>query len=159
MAKDFSFDVVSEVAMHEVANAVDQARREIGTRFYVKDTGTDLSQDDDRIELRTSSENRLRAALEVPKEKLVWRNVSLKALREGPVLPAARGSVRQSVNVNHGINDERAREVTKYVKGLRLKVQAQVMRDQVRITGRSKDDLQAAMRALKENDFGIPLQF
>jgi uncharacterized protein YajQ (UPF0234 family) len=159
VAKDFSFDVVSEVSLNEVANAVDQARREIGTRFDFKNSGTSVDQDDDLIELRSSSEGRLAAALDVLKQKMVRRGVSLKALQEGPVLPGAKGTFRQNVNVNHGINDEKAREVTKFVKGLAVKVQSQVMGDQLRITGRKKDDLQAVIQALKERDFGIPLQF
>ena len=159
MAKDFSFDVVSEVALNEVTNAVDQAQREILTRFDFKNTGTSLTQDADLIEVRGNSENRVAAALEVLKEKLVRRNVSLKALSEGAVLPAAKSTFRQNVNITHGINDEKAREVTKFVKGLSVKVQSQVMGDQVRITGKKKDDLQVVMRSLKEHDFGIPLQF
>jgi uncharacterized protein YajQ (UPF0234 family) len=159
VAKDFSFDVVSEVALNEVTNAVDQAQREILTRFDFKNTGTSLSQDADLIEVRGNSENRVAAAIDVLKEKLVRRSVSLKAVSEGPVLPAAKSTFRQAVNINHGINDEKAREVTKFVKTLPAKVQTQVMGDQVRVTGKKKDDLQVVMRALKEHDFGIPLQF
>jgi uncharacterized protein YajQ (UPF0234 family) len=159
MAKDFSFDVVSEVAMNEVANALDQARREVATRFDFKNTSTSIEQDADLIEVRSGSESRLSAALDVLREKLVKRGVSLKALHEGPVLPAAKGAFKQAVNVNRGINQERAREVTKFVKGLPVKVQSQVMGEQVRITGKKKDDLQAVIQALKEHDFGIPLQF
>ena len=159
MAKDFSFDVVSEVSMNEVANAVDQARREISQRFDFKDTGTSVDQDAEVIELRSSTEERLKAALEVLKEKCVRRNVSLKALREGPVMPAAKATYRQAVNINRGISDEKAREINKHVKGLGLKVQTQVQGDQIRVTGKSRDDLQAVIGALREKDFGIPLQF
>ncbi|HXF36434.1 MAG TPA: YajQ family cyclic di-GMP-binding protein [Actinomycetota bacterium] len=160
MAKDqFSFDVVSRVDMAEVTNAVDQARREILTRFDFKGTGTTISQDEDLIELRSSTEDRLHAALEVLKEKLVRREVPLKALSEGPVQPAARGTVKRSVHVNRGISEQKARELIRYVKGLPVKVQSQVQGDQLRITGRKKDDLQAVIRAMRERDFGIPLQF
>lgn len=159
MAKDFSFDVVSEVAMNEVTNAVDQARREVTTRFDFKDTGTSITQDADLVEVRSNSENRVEAAVEVLKEKLVRREVSLKALHAGPMLPAAKATFRQSLNITHGIIDEKARELTKFVKTLPVKVQSQVMGDQVRITGKKKDDLQVVIRALKEKDFGIPLQF
>jgi uncharacterized protein YajQ (UPF0234 family) len=160
MAKtDFSFDIVSQVSMPEVSNAVDQARREIGQRFDFKDTGTSLSQDDQLIEVRSSTEDRLRAAVEVLKEKAVKREVPLKALRFGSIHPAAKGTVRQSIDVNVGISDEKAREIVKFVKGLKVKVQSQVQGDQVRITGKAKDDLQAVIRALKEQDFGLPLQF
>jgi uncharacterized protein YajQ (UPF0234 family) len=160
MAKaDFSFDIVSQVSMPEVANAVDQARREISQRFDFKDTGTSLSQDAQLIEVRSSTEDRLKAAVEVFKERAVKRDVSLKALHFGPIQPAAKGTVRQSIDVNVGISDEKARELVKFVKGLKVKVQSQVQGDQVRITGKAKDDLQVVIRAVKEQDFGLALQF
>jgi cyclic-di-GMP-binding protein len=159
VAKDFSFDVVSEVELSEVRNAYDQANREILTRFDFKNTGTSLALDEDLIEVRSSTENRLKAAVEVLKEKLVRRQVSLKALHEGPVLPAAKGTVKQTLNINRGISDERARELVKFVKGLGVKVQTQVQGDQLRVSGKNKDDLQAVIRALKERDFDIPVQF
>lgn len=160
MAKtDFSFDIVSQVSMPEVANAVDQARREIAQRFDFKDTGTSITQDDKLIEVRSSTEDRLKAAVEVLKEKAVKRDVSLKALHFGPTQPAAKGAVRQSINVNVGISEEKARELVKFVKGLKVKVQSQVQGDQVRITGKAKDDLQTVMRSVKEQDFGLALQF
>jgi uncharacterized protein YajQ (UPF0234 family) len=138
MAKqDFSFDIVSEVSMPEVANAVDQARREIAQRYDFKDTGTSLSQDDQLIEARSS----------------------LKALSFGPVQPAAKGTVRQSINVNVGLSDEKAKEIVKFVKGLKVKVQSQIQGDQVRITGKAKDDLQQVIQAVKGEDFGVALQF
>ena len=159
MAKAASFDIVSEVDLAEITNAVDQARREIIQRFDFKNTGTALEQDADLIELRSSTEERLKAALEVLKEKCVRRQVSLKALSEGPVLPAAKGTVRQSIHVTKGINDEKAREINKHVKGLPVKVQTQVQGDQIRVSGKSRDDLQVVISSLKEQDFGIPLQF
>jgi uncharacterized protein YajQ (UPF0234 family) len=159
MAKAASFDVVSEVDMAEVANAVDQARREIVQRFDFKNTGTSVEQDNDLVEVRSSTEERLKAALEVLKEKAVRRKVSLKALQEGPVLPGAKGTYRQSVHITQGISDDRAREINKVVKGLGLKVQTQVQGNQIRVSGKSKDDLQQVIAALKDSDFGIPLQF
>lgn len=160
MAKmDFSFDIVSQVSMPEVANAVDQARREISQRFDFKDTGTSVSQDDKLIEVRSSTEDRLKAAVEVLKEKAVRREVSLKALHFGPVQPAAKGTVRQSINVNVGISEDKAKELVRFIKGLKTKVQSQVQGDQVRVTGKAKDDLQTVIRAVKEQDFGIALQF
>ena len=160
MAKqDFSFDIVSEVSMPEVANAVDQTRREIVQRFDFKDTGTSISQDDKLIEIRSSTEDRLRAAVEVLKEKAVRREVSLKALHLGPILPAAKGTTKQVINVNVGISEDKARELVKFVKGLKVKVQSHIQGDQVRITGKSKDDLQSVMRAVREHDFDVPLQF
>ena len=160
MAKDqFSFDVISEVDQHEVKNALDQATREIQTRFDFKATNTGLSMDQDLIEIRSSTENRLKAAVDVLKEKFVRRSISLKALREGPVLPAAKGTVRQSLHINRGISEDKAREITKFIKGSGIKVQTQVQGEQLRVTGKKKDDLQEVIKALKEKDFDIPLQF
>ena len=160
MAKDqFSFDVVSEVSPHEIRNAYEQASREIQTRFDFKNTGTTLDLDEDMIEIHSSTDNRLKAAVDVVKDKLVKRSISLKALSEGPVLPAAKGTVRQTLHVNHGISDEKAKEITKFVKGTGVKVQSQIQKDQVRISGKKKDDLQDIIQALKDKDFGIPLQF
>jgi uncharacterized protein YajQ (UPF0234 family) len=160
VAKDqFSFDIVSEVDTHELRNAYEQASREILTRFDFKNTGTSLDLDEDMIEVRSSTENRLKAAVDVLKDKMVRRSISLKALTEGSVLPAAKGTVKQNIHVNRGISDDKAREITKFVKGTGLKVQSQVQKDQVRISGKKKDDLQDVIKALKEKDFGIPLQF
>jgi len=160
MAKqDFSFDIVSQVSMPEVSNAVDQARREISQRFDFKNTGTNITQDDKLIEIRSSTEDRLKAAVEVLKEKAVRREVSLKALHLGPVQPAAKGTSKQAINVNVGISEEKAREIVKFVKGLKTKVQSSVQGDQVRVSSKAKDDLQAVIRAVKEHDFDVPLQF
>ncbi|MGH2673961.1 MAG: YajQ family cyclic di-GMP-binding protein [Actinomycetota bacterium] len=159
MAKGSSFDIVSEVDLAEVTNAVDQARRELVQRFDFKNTGTSVEQDNDLIELRSSTEDRLRAAVEVLKDKMVRRQVSLKAVHEGPVLPAAKGTYRQAVNINRGISDEKARDINKAIKALGLKVQSQVQGDQIRVTAKAKDDLQRVIADLKERDFGIPLQF
>jgi len=161
VAKDqFSFDVVSEVDPHEVRNAYDQAHREVLTRFDFKNTGTQISLDEDLVEFRSSTEDRLKAALEVFKEKCVRREVPLKALREGPVLPAAKGTVRQAVHVNRGINEEKAREITKFIKASGAKgVQSQTQGQQIRVSSKKKDDLQTVIKALREQDFGIALQF
>ena len=160
MAKDqFSFDVVSEVDQHEVKNALDQAVRELQTRFDFKGTGTGMSMDEDLIEVRSSTESRLKAAVDVLREKFVRRSISLKALQEGPVLPAAKGTVRQSLHINRGISEDKARELIKFIKGSGIKVQSQVQGDQLRVTGKKKDDLQAVIKALKDKDFDIPLQF
>ena len=160
MAKqDSSFDIVSEVSMPEVANAVDQTRREIAQRFDFKDTGTSISQDDKLIEVRSSTEDRLKAAVEVLKEKAVRREVSLRALHVGPVQPAAKGASKQTINVNVGISEDKAKEIVRFVKGLKTKVQSHIQGDQVRVSGKAKDDLQVVIRAVKEHDFEVPLQF
>ncbi|HEX9235462.1 MAG TPA: YajQ family cyclic di-GMP-binding protein [Actinomycetota bacterium] len=160
MAKDqFSFDIVSEVDPQEIRNAYDQAERELLTRFDFKGTGTSMSLDEDLIEIRSETDHRLKAALDVLKEKVVRRQISLKALREGPILPAAKGTVKMAVHINRGINDEKARELTKFIKKSGLKVQSQVQGTQVRVSAKKKDDLQAVIAAVKAEDFGIPLQF
>ncbi|MGH2812614.1 MAG: YajQ family cyclic di-GMP-binding protein [Actinomycetota bacterium] len=155
----FSFDVVSQVDMQEVRNAVDQARREVGTRFDFKDTGTEIVHEEATIRIRSNSEGRVTAALDVLKEKLVRRKVSLKALQEGRIEPAAKGTHQQTITVVQGINDEKARAMNKLVKSLGLKVQSQVQADQLRVTAKAKDDLQKVIQALRDEDFGIPLQF
>lgn len=145
--------------MPEVANAVDQARREIAQRFDFKNTGTTIDRDNTLIELRSSTEDRLKAAMEVLKEKAVRREVPLKALKEGPVQPAAKGTYKQSLHVNVGITEEKAREIVRFVKGVGVKVQSHVQGDQIRVSGKKKDDLQTVIQALREHDFEIPLQF
>jgi uncharacterized protein YajQ (UPF0234 family) len=160
MAKDqFSFDIVSEVDPQEIRNAYDQAERELLTRFDFKGTGTSMSLDEDLIEIRSQTDHRLKAAVEVLKEKMVRRQISLKALREGPILPGAKGTVKLTVHITRGINDERARDLTKFIKKTGLKVQSQVQGTQVRVSAKKKDDLQAVIAAVKDEDFGIPLQF
>jgi uncharacterized protein YajQ (UPF0234 family) len=154
-----SFDIVSKVDLQEVRNALDQARREISTRFDFKDTGTEIKFEDSTIEIKSNAEGRLKAALEVLKEKLVKRSVSLKALSEGKIEPAAKGTFRQAITLVQGIGDEKGRELNKFIKALGVKVQSQVQGDQLRVTSKSKDDLQKVIKSLKEEDFGIPLQF
>jgi uncharacterized protein YajQ (UPF0234 family) len=160
MAKDqFSFDVVSEVDLQEVRNAVDQASREIAQRFDFKNTNTSVHLESEAIELQAGTEDRLKAALQVLKEKAVRREVPLKALEEGPVQPAAKGTAKQTIKLVTGISDEKAKEISKLVRQQVPKVQTQIQGAQVRVSGKSKDDLQAAIRAVKDHDFGIALQF
>jgi uncharacterized protein YajQ (UPF0234 family) len=155
-----SFDVVSEVDQQEVRNAVDQAHREVGTRFDFKDTGSTIELKPGLIELHSNSEQRLKALLQVLEEKLVKRQVSLKAVTHGKIEEAAKGTVRQELTLNVGIKDEKAREIGKYIKNLNLKgVSHQIQGDQLRVSGKKRDDLQAVIAALKEHDFAIPLQF
>jgi uncharacterized protein YajQ (UPF0234 family) len=155
-----SFDVVSQVDDQEIRNAVDQAAREIANRYDFKGTDSSIELKEKTIELHTESEPRLQALTQVLEEKMVKRKVSLKALSYGKVEEAAKGTVRQTVTLTVGINDEKAREVGKYIKGLGFKgVQHQVQGDQLRVTGKKRDDLQSVIAALKEHDFDIPLQF
>ena len=160
MAKDqFSFDIVSEVDLQEVRNAVDQASREISQRFDFKNTQTTVELSDESIELHSSTEDRLKAAWQVLQERAIKRSVPVKALQAGPIQDAAKGSARQTVTIVTGINDEKTKEISKFVRQSVPKVQTQVQGAQVRVLGKSKDDLQAAIRAVKEHDFGIALQF
>lgn len=155
----FSFDVVSEIDKAEVTNALDQTRREITQRFDFKDTGTEVTHQEDNIEIRSSSEGRVEAALEVLKEKMVRRHVSLKSLQVGKLEPAASNTYKQVIQLVHGISDEKARTINKFIKGSGLKVQSQVQGEQLRVSAKAKDDLQSVIQALKDEDFGIPLQF
>jgi uncharacterized protein YajQ (UPF0234 family) len=155
-----SFDVVSEVDQQEIRNAVDQAGREISNRFDFKGTDSSIELGDGELVLRANTEDRLKAARQVLEEKLVKRQVSLKALDYQKVEEASGGSARQRVKIVAGISSEKAREVNKKIKELGLKgIQSQTQGDQVRVTGKKRDDLQAVIAALREADFGIPLQF
>jgi uncharacterized protein YajQ (UPF0234 family) len=155
-----SFDVVSEVDQQEITNAVDQASRELATRFDFKGTDSTVELKDDAIELESASEERLKAVTQVLEEKLVKRKVSLKVLDYGKVEEASKGRARQKVSLQSGINQEKAKAIGKYIKELGLKgVQHQVQGDQLRVIGKKRDDLQTAIAKLKEHDFGIPLQF
>ncbi len=154
-----SFDIVSEVDLQEVRNAVDQASREIHQRFDFKNTDTSLTLDDEKIELNSVTEDRLKAAYQVLQEKAIRREVPLKALQPGEIQPAAKGSVRQTISLVTGISDEKAKEISKHVRQAVPKIQTQIQGSQVRVMSKSRDDLQAAIRAVKEHDFGIALQF
>jgi uncharacterized protein YajQ (UPF0234 family) len=155
-----SFDVVSELDMQEVRNAVDQAHREVGNRFDFKDTGSTIELGETEIKLQSASEDRLRALVQVLEEKLVRRQVSLKSLTYGKVEEAAKGAVRQSVTLVAGIDDEKARAINRHIKDAARKgVSSQTQGNQVRVTGKKRDDLQAVIASLKEQDFGLPLQF
>lgn len=155
-----SFDVVSEVDQQEIRNAVDQASREVTTRFDFKNTNTSLELTDTAITLRSSTEDRLAALRVVLEEKLVKRKVSLKVLDYGKVEEASGGTARQEVTLVAGINSDKARELNKFIKALGVKgVQSQTQGEQLRVTSKKRDDLQQVMAALKEEDFGIPLQF
>jgi uncharacterized protein YajQ (UPF0234 family) len=155
-----SFDVVSEVDLQEVRNAVDQAHREVTTRFDFKNTGSEIELGDGKITLRSATEDRLAALRQVLEERLVKRKVSLKSLDPGKVEEASGGTARQEIALVAGISSEKAKEINRFVKGLNLKgIQSQTQGEQVRVTSKKRDDLQAVITALKAEDLGIPLQF
>ncbi len=155
-----SFDVVSEVDMQEVRNAVDQASRELGQRYDFKGTNSTIELSDDAIKMATASEDRLNALKVMLEEKLVKRQVSLKSIDYGKVEDASGGTVRLSAAIVAGISSDKARELNKFIKGLGLKgIQSSTQGDQLRVTGKKRDDLQEVIAKLKEADLGIPLQF
>jgi uncharacterized protein YajQ (UPF0234 family) len=155
-----TFDVVSEVDSQEVRNAIDQAIREGSTRYDFKDTGSSIEWSGLEVNLHSSTEDRMKALVQVIEEKLVKRQVSLKSLQHGKVEPAAKGTVRQGLSFTAGIDQEHAKRINKFIKELGLKgISSQTQGDQLRISGKKRDDLQAAIAALKGEDFDIPLQF
>ena len=146
--------------MQEVRNAFDQAVREVNTRYDFKDTGSTIELAGQELQLHSSSEDRMKALVQVIEEKFVKRQISLKALEHGKVEPAAKGTVRQTLTIKAGIDQDHARRLNKFLKDLGLKgVSSQTQGDQLRVSGKKKDDLQAAIAALKAEDFGIALQF
>ena len=155
-----TFDVVSEVDLQEVRNAVDQASREVTTRFDFKDTNSRVELGDGIITLASITEDRLTALRQVLEEKLVRRKISLKAIEFGNVEVASGSTVRQVATLTAGINSDRSRDINKFLKALGIKgLTSQTQGEQVRVNHKKRDALQEAMAALKEEDFGIPLQF
>ena len=154
-----SFDVVSQVNLPEVSNAVAQAQKEIGQRFDLKGTAAGLSLAGTEMTLTANDDFGLKAVNDLLQGKLVKRGVPLKALDYGKPEPAAKGTVRQLVTVRQGIETEKAKEIVKAIKDAKLRVQAAIQGDQVRVTGKKKDDLQSVISLLRAGDFGLPLQF
>lgn len=146
--------------MQEIRNAVDQAGREVSTRFDFKGTGSSIEVNESEIRLASSTDDRLKALVQVLEEKLVKRNVSLKTLDYGKVEEAAKGTVRQTVSLKAGISADKARTINKFIKDKGPKgVQSQTQGDQLRVTAKKRDDLQAVIASLKSEDFELPLQF
>jgi hypothetical protein len=159
MPQDFSFDVVSKTEMQEVANAVQQAQKELAQRFDFKGSKSSIELANDELTIVSDNEGKLIQVKDVLETKLVKRHVALKALDYGKIEDASMGTVRQKAKIVQGIETEKAKAIVKTIKDAKLKVQASIQADQVRIVGRSKDDLQKAIAVIKENDYGIPLQF
>jgi uncharacterized protein YajQ (UPF0234 family) len=159
MASDSSFDVVSEYDRQELVNALDQARREIGTRYDFKGTNSTIELREKELELEADSDYKLTAMLDILKSKMVKRQVDLKVLDMQKVEPAAKGRVRQKVALRAGLSDDLARDVVKRIKSDLPKLQSRIEGEKVRVSGKSKDDLQAAIRLLRDADLPIPLQF
>jgi uncharacterized protein YajQ (UPF0234 family) len=159
MAAENSFDVVCKVDLQEVRNALDQARREIDTRYDLKGTKNEIALEESDIVLTAADEMKLKAVADILQSKLHRRGVPLKALTWGKVEEAAGGTRKQKVALQQGIPIEKAREIVRLIKDTKVKVQAQIQEDQVRVTGKNRDDLQKIIALLREKDLGIALQF
>jgi uncharacterized protein YajQ (UPF0234 family) len=158
---DNSFDVVSKIELPEVLNAVQQAQKEIHQRYDLKDSNSniELKEKESKILLASKDEFKLKAVIDILESKLVKRHVPLKGLSYGPVVPAAGSTVRQEITLQQGIPTEKAREIVKKIKDSKLKVQASIQGDFVRVSGRDRDVLQAVIKLLRDTDFGIDMQF
>jgi uncharacterized protein YajQ (UPF0234 family) len=161
MAQEFSFDVVSKVDLQEVQNAVQQASKEIATRFDFRGSKSKIewNEKDLALTLTSDDEGKLKSVKDILETRLVKRGVAVKSLDYQKVEPAAMGTVRQVAKIQQGIASEKAKEIVKAIKDRKLKVQAAIQGDQVRVSGRAKDDLQEVMSLLRGADFGVPLQF
>jgi uncharacterized protein YajQ (UPF0234 family) len=156
---DSTFDVVSEVNLPEAQNAVAQAQKEVAQRYDLKGSSAGIEQKERELTLTADNDFALKAVNDILQTKLAKRGVSLKALDYGKVEPAAKGTVRQVVTIQQGIATEKAREIVKAIKDSKLKVQVSIQGEQLRVSGKKKDDLQAVIALLRGADFGIPLQF
>lgn len=154
-----SFDIVSKVEWHEIDNAIQQSQKEVAQRFDFKGTQTEVEKTKDGIVLRSSSEDRVKAALVVLQEKLVKRKVSLKFFDEGKVEPTSKGGAKIAVTVKEGIQAEPAKKIIAALKESKIKVQASIQEQQVRVTGKNRDDLQQAIALVRDVDHGLELQF
>jgi len=161
MADTSSFDIVSKVNMQEVDNAINQARKEIVQRYDFKGSKTsiEVNQKEHEIVLISDDEFRMKATVDILQSKFVKRSVPLKALTYSSIEPAAGGTVRQVIKLQSGIEKEKAKTIVKLIKDTKLRVQAQIMDDQVRVSGKSKDDLQAVMTMLRQQEFKFAMQF
>ncbi len=159
MAKDNSFDVVSEVDQQEVDNAVNQTVKEISQRYDFKGSKATVVLEKETIKIHADDEYKLRSIIDILQTKAIKRGIALRAFDYGKMEEASGGTVRQVITIQRGISKEKGKDVVAAVKELKLKVQAQLMEDQVRVTAKDRDDLQAVILHLKEKDFGIELQF
>ena len=156
---DSSFDVVSQFDRQELVNAIDQASREIGTRYDLKDTGSTIALQKDSLELHSASEFTLNAVRDLLVQRAVKRNLSPKIFDFGRIEEASRGTVRQNVKLRQGIDQDLARTISKLIRDKAPKVRPQIQGDAVRVTGKTKDDLQAVIKLLRDQDYAVPLQF
>lgn len=161
MAQQNSFDIVSEVNMQEVDNALNQARKEVLTRYDFKDSKTtiDFAEKEKEVTLHTEDEFRLKAVVDILQNKFIKRGIAIKTLKYGTIETAAGSTVRQKITLQVGIDKENAKKLVQIIKETKIKVQASIMEDQVRVQGKDKDDLQNIIAHLRGIDFPLPLQF
>ena len=159
MPADNSFDIVCKVDMQEVTNAVDQARREVDTRYDLKGSKNEIKLEKTDLLIASADEMKLKAVVDILQSKLHKRGVPLKALTYGDVEPAAGSTFKQKIGLQQGIPIEKAKEIVRMIKDAKIKVQASIQEDQVRVSGKSKDDLQKVMAMVREKDLGIAVQF
>lgn len=161
MASDNSFDIVSKIEMQEIKNAIDQALKEVSQRFDFKGSKSDVTLEEKNNEIIVSSDDeyKLKSLIDILQAKLVKRGISLKALTYGKIESALGSTVRQSIKLQQGIPSEKAKEIVKAIKETRIKVQAQIQGDQLRVSGKNRDDLQSVIKLLRESDFEIDMQF
>ncbi len=159
MAAENSFDIVSKINMSEVTNAVSQAMKEISQRFDFKGSKSNITQEKDALVIVSDDEYKLKSVLDILQTKLVKRGVPIKNLTFGKIEAALAGTVRQRVALQQGIPTDKAKEIVKTIKDAKIKVQASIQADQVRVSGKSRDDLQTVIQLLKGKEFGIELQF
>ena len=154
-----SFDVVSQVDRQEIDNALNQTRKEVAQRYDLKGTKTEIRDEQESLIVISDNDFTVKAVVDILQSKLVRRGISLKALVYGKIEPAAGGLAKQTLTVQQGIDTDRARQIVKLVKDAKLKVQSQIQGDQVRISGKKRDDLQTVIQLLKAQDLNLPLQF
>ena len=159
MAAENSFDIVCKIDLQEVANALDQARREIETRYDLKGTKSEVTLEKTDITVHAPDDMKLRAVVDILQSRLHKRGVPLKALGFGTVESAAGGALRQKIALQQGIPQDKAKEIVRLIKDAKLKVQAAIQADQVRVSGKNRDDLQAVIALLRDRDLGVALQF
>ncbi|MCF6093155.1 YajQ family cyclic di-GMP-binding protein [Microaerobacter geothermalis] len=159
MSKENSFDIVSKVEFQEVNNAIHQAVKEIETRFDFKGSKSEILLNGEQITVISDDEYKLHSVIEILQSKFVKRGVSLKNLSYGKIEPASGGTVRQSIIIKNGIDQEMGKKITKLIRDSKLKAKAQIQGDQIRVSGKSKDDLQKVIQLLREENYPIELQF
>lgn len=156
---EFSFDIVSKIDLQEVNNAINQATKEIAQRFDFKGSKTAITLEKENINIATDDECRLKNVIDILENKFIKRSIPVKALQHGTIVSSLGGTVKQSITIQQGIPKEKTKEIVKILKDLKLKIQTQIQNDQIRVVGKSKDDLQSVMKHLRESNLDVNMQF